>query len=219
MDDQEKREVRAVEAMLDSLVHLPELTQKFVDDLKNKEISHGITKEQHLIDLTDRLWNQTPMGSHEDSRPQSSKVIVESAVADRRRELDAQLDNCFCDDGRGLPECPKCVVARAELGAELSRDNWAKLSKITPDDIKMDYDSARPISAPIVAKSKQFRLRIGDVVLIDPNNVTIITGKEYLVVTNDMVVLDGDLLSDDERNQKRDLPNIVDAHNQIREHK
>ncbi len=37
------------------------------------------------------------------------------SVESERSELVYQLDGCFCDDGRGLPECEKCTMARVRM--------------------------------------------------------------------------------------------------------
>jgi hypothetical protein len=44
-------------------------------------------------------------------------ILSPKPIQDRYQELCRQLDACWCDDGRGDPECENCLKARQELKA------------------------------------------------------------------------------------------------------
>ena len=43
------------------------------------------------------------------------KPAPEAEIRRLRRAIEHELDACFCDDGRNLPECERCVRLRAVL--------------------------------------------------------------------------------------------------------
>lgn len=48
-------------------------------------------------------------------RPYAGLVDRAISRAFRIRVIEKQLDACFCDDGRDLPECAGCLARREEL--------------------------------------------------------------------------------------------------------
>lgn len=48
---------------------------------------------------------------------------VAGLVGSVKHRVGRRLDECFCDDGRGLPECEKCTILREVYGElELVQD-------------------------------------------------------------------------------------------------